>query len=469
MRRVRAEHAALAVAALALALRLVDPLGNPVLAAEDPLIHVYRAERLDTKGVWPWEYPPGFPGLMVAAKALGLPLMELARLAPPLLGAAATLAMFALARRLGGDVAGLGAALLYAAAPEMVRRTTLWAPTAHDMLLAPLLVWWLLDLAEGQAKAVAPLVVAGMWLYVAHPWGLAYLLLGLAPFCLLALLRAQRRWVRPAALGSLALALVPLALFFRKHFAAFTDRLEAWAAAPTLQWSPPRFTEPLDMLGVPLSALVLLGAARGPWAMRRIGLGWVVALLPLAVFDLTGLDYVPYRTVAFLLPGMVLLGGAAVAWTWSAWQGWAEMPRRWRTWGRAAGPLFAAVLVVGASAPAAAMEPWYRIHQQEEYEALAFAARPWTKTVTGSWPSGALATAMGHDARIDPEFFRDWRVRAQLADEAEPHAVLVVVDDAVRALASPETPERKRADLAFLGNATLVAEGGRVTVWAWRP
>lgn len=460
--------AAAGLALLALALRLLDPLSSPVLPAEDPLIHLFRAERLAAKGRWPLDYPPGLPGLMVAMQAWGLPLHGVARWAPSFLGAASVLATFAVARRLGGPAAGLGAALLYAVVPEGIRRTTLWAPTALDLLLAPVLLWLLLDLRERRWAAAAPLAAVVLWLYVAHPWGLAYFALALAPVGLWWLARARmpRWWLRPAIMAALAAAAIPLALFLRKDALRLWDRAGDWAAQPSLAYAPPRFVEPVDMLGLPLMALVVLGLLRGPRAPRVLGAAWAAALLPLALLDLTGRDYVPYRTVAFLLPGLALLGGAGLAWLWPRALAAAERraaPRR-----RAlAAPALAVAVALLAALPAAAMVPWYRIHTPEEQAAFRDVAAPGVVVIAGSWPSAAQGAAWGADARIHPEFFRDAKARRFVEHSAE-GPVLVVVDDEVRAKADPSDPRHERFDLAFLEGKPIVARAGRVAIHAWR-
>lgn len=426
------------------------------------MLHIYRAERWAEKGVWPVEYTPGFPALVVAMGAFGLPLMDLARFAPPLLGAASVVGMALLGRRLGGAAAGLGAGLLMAVAPEAIRRATLFAPTALDLALAPILVWLLLDLIEGRLRALAPLAVATLWLYVAHPWGLAYLALALLPVSFSALLRA-RRVVQVGVLAGLAVAVVPLALFFRPHLAVFTSHAAAWLAAPSLAYTPPRFTEPFDMFGLPLMALALLGAVRGPARMRRLGLGWTLALLPLALFDLTGKDYVPYRTVAFMLPGLALLGGAAVAWLaprFAAWEARVSPGRA--AWAPAAAiGLSLAIL----AAPAVAMEPWYRISTPEEqalYEQLG--ATEGAIVVGGSWQAGAWATAWGADGRVHPEFFRDAKARFFVLEEANASArpVFAVVDGHARSDA--------RLDETFLGGQDWehIARADALDVWRYR-
>ncbi|MGH2669188.1 MAG: hypothetical protein ACRDH5_08760, partial [bacterium] len=65
-------HAPLAaLLLLALAVRLKDPLSTPVIAAEDPYVHMTRTWDLLQGHGFPDRYPPGFAVLLAPVALLG--------------------------------------------------------------------------------------------------------------------------------------------------------------------------------------------------------------------------------------------------------------------------------------------------------------------------------------------------------------------------------------------------------------
>lgn len=457
---------------LALALRLRDPLSNPVLAAEDPWLFLYRTQRLALKGVWPPDYVPGFMAFLAAAQWYGLPLFEVARLAPAAWGAAGTGVTFVLARRLGGNAAGLGAALLFAAMPELVGRGDFLAPTALDLAMLPLLAWCAVDLHGGRWRSLPLAAVLGAWLVVAHPWGLLYAAVALSPFALRAFLRSRRLTRHAKAALVAALVVVQVALFAgyqgpdtgKTILQSAYDRGDAWLFDPQRGYQLPRWVDPLAMLGPAALLLGALGAARGPRELRWLGGGWVLALLPAMLLPLTDVPYQPQRSVAFLAPGLALLGGAGVAWLWAQrpFLQPASMAQRAATAG------LAVLLVLAATAPAATADPWWRIHRAEEVTlAERIAAEPGALVVAGSWQAASLYGAMGADVRTLPGFFRSEGVRKHYAVEAEERgvALLVVLDTHAKNKAKPDHPAYAKYDLSFLDGEERWVAAGKTAVW----
>jgi hypothetical protein len=437
--------ALLGVAALALLLRLGDPLGSPVLPNEDPYLMLYRAERLDAKGLWPDDYTKGFPAMLVAWKAFGVPMYDAARLLPAFWGAAGVVLMHAVARRLAGDAAGLGAAFLFAVIPEVVKRSNFLAPTALDMALLPLLAWCAVDLASARLRALPLAAVVAVWLAFAHPWGLLYVGMALAPWMLHLALRppAPVRWVRPLTAGALGLG-IPAGLWLMQGPDTGLSPIEdvaahvgSWLTAPTFAYHAPKNVNLVGMLGPGAIALAIVGAMRGPARLRNLGLGWVAMLLPVAALTLTSVPFAAERTVAFLAPGVALLGGAATARFWyAATRMRAPSPDQWAS-------IVAALLVLASvtAVPAASAKGWWRIYQPEEQDLyMEIAEVDEAIVVTGSWQAAVGIGAWGGDTRPLTAVFKSEKVRAKVLAEAEAEGrpLLVVIDRHTRNKADPE-------------------------------
>lgn len=162
---------------LGLLVRLVEPLSNPVLPAEDPFTHMVRLKSHLQAGAFEARtptgnvYPPGMHALLAAVWAFtGGDLYTLFRFAPAALGAIGILGVGLLLWRDAGIVAALLGALAVAIAPEFAFRTSMMAPTAVDLAVLGFLFYALLELVAGRMAwaGVAGALLA--FLLFAHPW-----------------------------------------------------------------------------------------------------------------------------------------------------------------------------------------------------------------------------------------------------------------------------------------------------------
>jgi hypothetical protein len=186
------------VAALAVGLRLTDPLSTSTLPAEDPYTHLgltrehLRDGHLDDLDGQGDPYPPGLHAVLATVSVTGgVPLEDLVRFGPVAFGVVLVAGVALLVGRLEGAAAALVAALLVAVTPELVFRQQMMAPTALDLALLPFALLGLALLARGRLAWAAPTAVLLAFLVVAHPWsfgilgltGLAFLLLAvIAPW-----------------------------------------------------------------------------------------------------------------------------------------------------------------------------------------------------------------------------------------------------------------------------------------------
>lgn len=365
------------------ALRLKGPLQTEALGAEDPYTHVVFTKEWLAQGYFSDSfhlgtgmYPPGMHAFMGAfAPLAGLSLYEFARFAPAIFGALGILGMYALASRLGGQTAGMVAALLMAVTPELIFRTELLFPTALDLALLP---FWLLafHLAVTTERRVGSIlfVATSVPLAVMHPWLVP---LFAAPLALYAVLQ-WRRSSAPAKDLRLTAALLVAPVAFAMAFRwddSDTGFADFAAKVPGLQWleaislpGPALFVILLAILGalalgavalatvlprrrVPVVLATVVGAALAalafplswslPFEVHYVNmLGWLTiglalagyvlafarptplgdlaacittVLLPLTAFDLFGSPFWPQRTVAYMAVGAVLLGANTAA------------------------------------------------------------------------------------------------------------------------------------------------------------
>ncbi|HWH08558.1 MAG TPA: DUF6541 family protein [Candidatus Thermoplasmatota archaeon] len=183
LRRPALLAGALALYALAVLLRLRDPLSFHVIGAEDPFSHMVITKELVARGYHAGPetldgplYPPGIHALTaVLWTSSGLPLYDLARVLPPFLGALGVLGIAALLHREAGPWAALAGGLVAAAMPEHIFRTNLLFPTTLDLALIPVYLWALARLVDGETPAAWLLGIAGAAIAGAHPWALMLL------------------------------------------------------------------------------------------------------------------------------------------------------------------------------------------------------------------------------------------------------------------------------------------------------
>jgi hypothetical protein len=181
---VAALSALAGVLALATWLRLLDPLANPVMAAEDPYTHMsivrehLRDGVLDPQNAQGALYPPGLHALVATLwVASGVELYQLMRLAPVLFGVVGVAGLALLLWRFEGPLAAVVGALALAAMPEVVFRAGMMSPTALDLMVIPFLFWSLLELVRGELAWLGAAVPLAAFLVLAHPWILAILAL----------------------------------------------------------------------------------------------------------------------------------------------------------------------------------------------------------------------------------------------------------------------------------------------------
>lgn len=174
---------ALSIAAIGLAvytgaeLRLKDPLSSTVLPAEDTFTHMaYVREHLADGKLDPYNtggkiYPPGTHTLLAAFWVYtGVELYELMRFGPVLFGLVGIIGAAVLVWRYEGPVGGIVAAFAMAVGQEIIRRTTMMAPTAVDVALLPFTFLALLETFRGRL-AWAPAAAAFIAFFVySHPW-----------------------------------------------------------------------------------------------------------------------------------------------------------------------------------------------------------------------------------------------------------------------------------------------------------
>lgn len=448
------------VVALAAGLRLVEPLTNGVMAAQDPYMHLAHTRSVLEDGAWPVRdyggplprphYPPGLHALFGATvAATGVERYELARFFPAALGALAALGAFALARPSLGAAGALGAAGLVATTPEIVFRGNLLQPSALD----PLLVLALL-LAADRAAHDAPRRLA--WaalgalslaaLLAAHPWVAGVLAAALAvAFALDRALPARARVAGVALAAGVAIAGLLVLLSARWFLVPFSRVAARWQDPERLLAWPP-LVDYVSALGWPLLLLAPVGFALA-WRERTgaaaLGLGLTLALLPFTRFDAFALWYVPHRLLLFLALGLALLGGVAVA----RLARLAEQAT-WRS-ARAAGAVIVATLVVAPGAAAGAQTgTWYHLYDEPEHRAAAHLRDHADVVIVGSWEGRWLVRALTDCAWTwSPAFFRDADARNETLASLEGD-VRVLVDDGVHAIAAG----RRGApyDLAFL-------------------
>lgn len=247
-----------------------------------------------------------------------------------LLGAALVLVAYLVARRLGGNVAGIAAAALVAVNPLLVWYSQEARAYSLAALLALLTVLALV-LAH-QRRGVMALTawgVCGVAAFASH-YFTVFLIVPEAIWLLLG--RSGRR--RPAALavGALALgglALLPLALLQRSRsafLAVGTDDLVHRAGAIPKQFLLGGSAAQIDAPWIVGLAAILAGGAilgvaltarRNARSRAVVALGALAIALPL-VLALAGADYVNPRNVLPALP-VLLIGVGLACGTWRLW------------------------------------------------------------------------------------------------------------------------------------------------------
>ncbi|HLE47038.1 MAG TPA: glycosyltransferase family 39 protein, partial [Candidatus Thermoplasmatota archaeon] len=421
-----------AVAALALYLRLRDPLASTIIGAEDPYLHMERTYQL-IQGDWVRDYPIGFMLLLAPFALMGPDVFcDVARFGPAFLGTVGVVLTFFLCRPYMHPSGALTASLLLGVIPEHIRRTDLLFPTAVDLAILPFFFLVVMKLAEGRRWAVPTLLGLTLGLLIVHPWVVALMVPPLLLFGAVELLRRRERKA-VVATGGIAGAVCVAGLFtmFRQWqpAALFNDtivpKVVAIANQPALLLDLPVYVNFEWMLTWPVMVLGGVGVVLAALRHTRFNLlilFWTLLLLPLVLVDWFDVWYLPHRTVVYLALGIAILGGVTMSEIARALE---ATPAKTRI------PVLAgavALVAIVMTPLALATEPWYRLYDGDDEQAwAALEERDTALVMTGSWQARAGYRAMtGRDATYWPDFFNDENVRNV---ELRKHPDLVVLMD----------------------------------------
>jgi hypothetical protein len=197
---------AFAIAAIAVAvvlgtqLRLKDPLSTSVLPAEDTFTHMGLVQAhlsdgdMDAYNPNGRLYPPGMHTVLAAFWVYtGLDLYDIMRFAPVLFGILGIVGAAAVVWAYEGPVGGVIAAFTTAASQEMIRRTTMMAPTAVDVALLPFAFLAIIETMRGRHAFASPAAALVLFFVFAHPWVVTIIGLATAVFGVISL---AAPWVR---------------------------------------------------------------------------------------------------------------------------------------------------------------------------------------------------------------------------------------------------------------------------------
>ena len=415
---------------LALAARMREAMVSPIVGAEDPYVHMARTWDLVQQGSLPPGYPPGFAFLLAPFALLGPTLFyAAARFLPPFLGVVEVLGVYLLVRENLRTPAAFVAAGLVALMPENVFRTNLLFPTALDLALLPFFLLHLLRAFRGVPRAGWWAAGIAAFLAPIHPWVLVFML---PPTVTIALLGLRHARDKKLAIGALAgLALVGVVFAFLPG---------AWNPAPAfLQNAGPRaielVTDPASLFPLPLyvdlpamltwSALALAGVGVLVALARRTTLGivalvYTLAIVPFVFVDWFDVWFIPHRSVAYLSLGIAILAALPI-------ELMGALPE-WNMGDVAAATVIGAYLLAVMAPVAMQVEPWYRLYEEEDYDAWReLGGRGPSLVVTGSWQAAAGYRAItGEPALFNPTFFESAAARE---DNLERHPDLVVLLD----------------------------------------
>ncbi len=489
-----------------------DPYTQVLLTRED-LLRGYFGEShwLGMKRL----YPVGLAALLGTMVATtGFDTFALAQYGAPILGAIGVLGIAVFAWREAGAVAGITAGALLATAPEHVFRSNLWVPTALDLALIP---WYLMAVVAAMRGNRVWTFVAfalGLAMTLAHPWTSTLIVAATGAYILFFLIAkdGSNARVRDAvgvmmaataiavvglldvlaqdadkgvAMGAYAivaasgLGLTALLLITQgggRFRVALPDTalrglvgtlagagLAAgvfMAMASVLQ-TPPDHVNYVHMMRLPLVATALLGLAlilptRTPLGL--MGLAFAAVTVPLTLWDLFDLWYLPHRTMAYvtIAAALIAANGLQSIASWGP-----GLIARTRPTARPSAILAAIIILV---VPAVAAEnadhafEWHRYYDGPS-DALLRKAIEDTGTgalVVGSWQASLIGKSYAGDPPLvhyRPEYFMNPVDRQALIDRY-PSPLYVFVDAYV--------VKKTGYDESFLhtGEYELVAESG---------
>ena len=248
-----------------------------------------------------------------------------------------------------------------------------------------------------------------------HPWVRVYML---PPTIVVALRALHARKDRTLAIGALGV-LTAAGLIF-----AFLPG--AWNPAPAfLQNAGPRawelVTNPRSLFPLPLyvdsfpymvgwSVLAIAAVCAVTALVRRTTLGLAVLAYTLAILPLSSslvhVWFIPHRSVAYLSLGLALLVALPV-------ELMGALPE-WDIRNVAAAAVIGVYFLAVMAPVAISVQPWYRLYDEDDYEAWRALATDDTQVVlTGSWEAAAGYRAItGEDVLSNPTFFSDAKNRA---------------------------------------------------------
>lgn len=420
--------------ALALVVRFREPLASPIIGAEDPYLHMARTWEL-IEGHVSRNYPPGFSVLLLPFAILGPEAFyAAARFLPPFLGVVEVLGVYLLCRENLRTPAALVAATAVALMPENVLRTNLLFPTALDLALLPFFLMHLMRAARGNRQSLAWGGGIALGLGIVHPWVLVYMV---PPTIAVAFLQLRQKRDRAIAFGVIAAIGVAFLLF------AFLPG--TWNPAPAFfRHAGPRAWEllrdPRTILPLPLYvdsfpgmvswsviALALVGAAAAVVRRTTLGIAGLVyslAIVPFVFVDWFDVWFIPHRSVAYLSIGLAILAALPV-------ELMGALPE-WNFADVAASAIIVTYLALVMTPPAMAVTPWYRLYDENDYDAWrAVAEEEPSVVITGSWEAAVGYRAItGDPAVFNPTFLRDAGAREH--DLRQHPDALVIIDEHAR-------------------------------------
>ena len=422
------------IAIVAFALRLREPLSNPVMGAEDPYLHMQRTWNL-VQGSFPRDYPVGFMILLAPFTLLGPDTFyQLARFLPTVTGPVLCVGMFLFLRNYMLAPGALAASLLLAVMPEMIVRTNLLFPTAVDLAVLPFLFLAFFRLIEGQRWAMFAVIGMTLGLLLVHPWFVALMLAPMAIFGLVVLAthHDRRSWATSGSIAGL-LGIVGVVWLFRQFepgtlLAGFSTKFFEVVGNPLMVVNePPVHVHLSYMITVPALLLAGVGAVYAVIHRSRIGLLallWTGLLLPLTLVDWFGVWYIPHRTVAYAAVGIAILAGIAIA----------EIVHKFTKANinlRVPATVGILILVAILTVPSAlSVQPWYRIYDQDDFAAFEHLdGLDASFVMCGSWQARAgYRSLTANEAEYMPQFFTDANQRA--VSLGEHPGMYVLIDNA---------------------------------------
>lgn len=422
------------IALLAFALRLREPLSNPIMGAEDPYLHLQRTWNL-VQGSFPRDYPVGFMILLAPFTLLGPETFyTLARFLPTVAGPVMVVGMFLFLRNYMVAPGALAACLLVAVMPEMVVRTNLLFPTALDLAVLPFLFLAFFRLIEGKRWAMYAVIGMTLGLLLVHPWFVALMLPPMAIFGLIVLVthNDRRSWATSGSIAGL-LGVVGLVWLFRQFepgtlLSGFSTKFFEVVGNPLVVFTePPVHVNLTYMITIPALLLGVVGAVYAVIHRSRVGLLallWTGLLLPLTLVDWFGIWYIPHRTVAYAAVGVAILAGIAVA----------EIVHKFTKANislRVPATIGVLILVAILTLPSAiAVKPWYRTYDGDDFAAFErLDELDASFVMCGSWQARAgYRSLTANEAEFMPQFFTDPNQRE--VSLAEHPGMYVLIDNA---------------------------------------